>query len=171
MRKELQSKTVKELRVIAKEKGVKGIWTYTRKSDLIEAIIAMDVDNVVEVKVEQAIKETIIENDSINPDVSGNDTPPSEPCKPTEAYIETLKPGTLVAFKINTKDKKSLVLSAKFIRFVDGKTPENGLYLITKNGDKCKIKAERILWVKTGARWPKWIYVLFNHDKKVVKEE
>lgn len=131
--KDLQSKTVKELRDLAKEMNISGRWDMT-KQQLIEAI----------------------ENASMKQD--------EVPTKTTADYLSNIEPGTLVAFKRN--NNKELAMSGKFISFIDGKA-----VVETKKGTQFRVKPENIIWVKTGARWPKWVFSLFNKKENEVNDD
>lgn len=124
--KDLQSKTVKELRELAKEKNISGRWDMT-KQQLIEALEETDA-----------------------------------PTKTTSDYLSNIEPGTLVAFK--RSNKKELAMSGKFVSFSEGK-----VVIETKKGTQFRVKPENVIWVKTGARWPKWVYSLFNKKESEVE--
>lgn len=127
MRNELENKTVKELRELAKEKDIVGRWNMT-KQELIDALSNGD-----------------------------------ESKKTTREYLSSVEPGTLVAFKRN-KDK-DIAMSGKFISF-----DENGKVTIeSKKGTLFKVSPENVIWVKTGARWPKWVFSLFNKEESEVE--
>lgn len=125
--KDLQSKTVKELRELAKEKNISGRWDMNKKQ-LIDAI-----ESSVEI-----------------------------PTKTTSDYLSNIEPGTLVAFK--RSNKKDLAMSGKFVSFIEGK-----VVIETKKGTQFRIKPENVIWVKTGTRWPKWVYSLFNKKESEVE--
>ena len=129
MIKELSSKTVKELRELAKEKNISGRWDMT-KQQLIDAIEASS----------------------------------EVPTKTTADYLSNIEPGTLVAFK--RSNKKDLAMSGKFVSFVGGK-----VIIETKKGTQFRINPENIIWVKTGARWPKWVFALFNKKESEVESD
>lgn len=138
---ELKNKTVKELRELAKEHNITGRWDMT-KAQLIEAL---------------SVVSTPEENDFKNEDI-----PFETDCvikKTTSDYLAEIKVGTLVAFKRN-KDK-NLAMSGKFQEFKNGK-----VYVLSKRGTVFEINPENIIWVKTGTRWPKWVYALFNSESE-----
>jgi len=56
-------------------------------------------------------------------------------------------------------------MSGKFISLENGKVTVE-----SKKGTVFKLNPENIIWVKTGERWPKWVFNLFNNSKEVDKE-
>ena len=132
----MESKTVKELREIAKEMGIVGRWEMS-KQELIEAINA----------VQQSVNE-------------GDDCAKRTP----QDYLQNIGPGTLVAFKRNKN--KDVAMSGKFVGF------ENGRVLIeSKKGTLFKVSPDNVIWVKSGGRWPKWVYSLFNNKEREVESD
>lgn len=70
-------------------------------------------------------------------------------------YIENAKIDDIVAFKVN--DAKAL----------SGKIEEihkEFFRVETKNGIKFKVFKSDIIWVKTGARWPRGVYLALKGD-------
>ena len=82
--------------------------------------------------------------------------------KSTQDYLSSIVPGTLVAFK--RSKNKDVAMSGKFVEFKDGK-----VLIESKRGTVFKVSPENIIWVKTGARWPKWVYSLFNKSESEVE--
>lgn len=76
--------------------------------------------------------------------------------KSTEDYLSNIAEGTLVAFK--RSKNKNVAMSGKFISFDNGK-----VVVESKRGTIFKVSPENIVWVKTGTRWPRWVYELFNN--------
>lgn len=70
-------------------------------------------------------------------------------------YVETAELGTIIAF--TGFDGK--VRSAKI---VDRNDEDKWFKAVTKYGAEFTIKYENILWVKTGKRWPKGVYMLLK---------
>ncbi len=73
-------------------------------------------------------------------------------CRKIE-YVDSLVNGQLIAFKIGSGDKEKVI---------SGMVKEvNNSYVITetKNGVKFNVKKKNIIWVKTGERWPKGVYL------------
>lgn len=75
----------------------------------------------------------------------------------TMQYLENAEFGVIVAFR--TEIKGSLrTLSGKL---AGRTTTDDGVRLAnieTKNGSMFTVAYEDIIWVKTGERWPKWIF-------------
>lgn len=122
--KSLRSKTVKELREIAKELNIVGRWEMNKKL-LIENI--EHIQEVLEIKKEQEEMENK---------------------KTTKDYAKDIPVGTIVAF-----DSKGKTYSAK-IRKITEKTFE----VETITGKIFDINKDSVIWYKTGARWPKFVY-------------
>ena len=76
--------------------------------------------------------------------------------KTTLDYLENATEGTLVAF---TRGKnKDVAMSGKFVEFnSDGK-----VLVESKLGTVFRLNPENIIWVKTGTRWPRWVFSLFS---------
>ena len=149
---DLNNKTCKELREIAKELSITGRWDMT-KQELIEAINAHSLTD----------DDITFETDCI---IKGEDETQSEgtqKVKTTNDYLLSIKEGTLVAFKRNKN--KDVAMSGKFVRFEDGK-----VLIESKQGTLFKLNPECIVWVKTGARWPKWVFSLFNKSEEEVND-
>lgn len=146
---DLSRKTVKELREIAKGLCIVGRWDMT-KQQLLDAIEQSDFNET-------------NNNDCIIKDYNSIQSEGSQKVsRTTSDYIDNIEKGTLVAFKRNLS--KNIAMSGKFVCF-----DENGKVVVeSKKGTKFTINKENIIWVKTGIRWPKWVFDMFN---KNVKEE
>jgi len=161
----LQNKTCKELRELAKELNIPGRWGMT-KEQLIDAILGAEVventnepegikdrckvDNHKVVEVENKVEK---ESVSVNIDMTRK-----------MPYIENVKIGTLVAFRLSN----GRVKSAKVIR---KSTKNRKLMLETNYGAKYVVSYDDIIWVRTGKRWPRGVYNLLKglvdeNDKK-----
>ncbi len=151
----MESKTVKELREIAKELNITGRWNMT-KAQLIEAI---EMEQVSQNLTDEDIE---FETDCIIHDDNANHSEGHQKVsKTTDEYIKSIKEGTLVAFKRNKN--KEIAMSGKFVGFDEN---EKKVLIESKKGTLFKVNRENILWVKTGSRWPKWVFLLFNHEKE-----
>ena len=150
---DLNKKTCKELREIAKDLCIVGRWDMT-KQELIEAIqdVSVLTDDDIMFETDCIIKE----EDEIQPEGSQKVT------KTTIDYLNSAEPGTLVAFKRNSKN---VAMSGKLVSVENGK-----VFVESKNGTLFKLNIENIIWVKTGERWPKWVFNLFNSSNKMDKE-
>ena len=146
---ELNEKTCKELREIAKHYGITGRWDMN-KQELIEAIEKVS---------DLSDDEIMFEGDCIiKEEVSNQSEGSQKVSKTTRDYLNNAEVGTLVAFKKNIS--KDIAMSGKFISFEDGKVTVE-----SKKGTLFKLNPENIIWVKTGGRWPKWVFNLFNKEK------
>lgn len=152
----LQNKTCKELRELAKDMNISGRWDMT-KDQLIDAILGAEVleknnesesakdeckiDNhdVVEV-------EAKVEKESANVDFDMAQKMP---------YIENIEIGTLVAFRLSNGKVKSAKVTRK-------STKNRKLKLETNYGAEYIVSFDDILWVRTGKRWPRGIYKLLK---------
>ena len=150
--KDLSSKTVKELRDLAKDLGITGRWDMN-KTQLIEVIT----------NVQSGMNDSMIEfeNDCIIKEDNSNQSEGSQKVtKETRDYLNNAEVGTLVAFKRNSS--KDIAMSGKFVGF-----DANGKVIVeSKKGTKFTISPENIIWVKTGDRWPKWVFAMFNSGTK-----
>lgn len=156
-RENLQKKTCKELRELAKELSISGRWDMT-KDQLIDAILGAEVventnesesakdeckvdnqENVVEV-------EDKVEKESANVDVDMAQKIP---------YIENIEIGTLVAFRLSNGKVKSAKVTRK-------STKNRKLKLETDYGAEYIVSFDDIVWVRTGKRWPRGVYKLLK---------
>lgn len=159
-RENLQKKTCKELRELAKELNISGRWDMT-KDQLIDAILGAEVventnesesakdeckvdnqENVVEVE----DKEDKVEKESANVDVDMAQKMP---------YIENIEIGTLVAFRLSNGKVKSAKVTRK-------STKNRKLKLETDYGAEYIVSFDDIVWVRTGKRWPRGVYKLLK---------
>lgn len=131
---DLSSKTVKELLVIAKEYQIVGRYDM-KKQQLIDAIV----------EVEKAL----------------NETAASTVSKSRDDYIKNLKSGDVVAFQFYSPFGKKITRSAKV---VDAYPGEVGATVQDKIGNEYFVYKSNILWVKTGKRWPKFVYLMFKGE-------
>ena len=145
----LQNKTCKELRELAKDMNISGRWDMT-KDQLIDAILGAEVventnesesakdeckiDNHDVVEVEDKV-----EKESANVDVDMAQKMP---------YIENIEIGTLVAFRLSNGRVKSAKVTRK-------STKNRKLKLETNYGAEYIVSFDDILWVRTGKRWPR----------------
>lgn len=81
------------------------------------------------------------------------------PQRTTQDYVNDVSPGTVVAFRVTLGGKKR-VLSAK----VNVKCASGHLLVETKNGSKYRVGPDDVVWVKTGARWPRWVLDLLKGE-------
>lgn len=156
-RENLQKKTCKELRELAKELNISGRWDMT-KDQLIDAILGAKVventnesesakdeckvdnqENVVEV-------EDKVEKESANVDVDMAQKMP---------YIENIEIGTLVAFRLSNGKVKSAKVTRK-------STKNRKLKLETDYGAEYIVSFDDIVWVRAGKRWPRGVYKLLK---------
>ena len=156
-RENLQKKTCKELRELAKELNISGRWDMT-KDQLIDAILGAEVventnesesakdeckvdnqENVVEV-------EDKVEKESANVYVDMAQKMP---------YVENIEIGTLVAFRLSNGKVKSAKVTRK-------STKNRKLKLETDYGAEYIVSFDDIVWVRTGKRWPRGVYKLLK---------
>lgn len=171
-REELVKKTIKELLVIAKEMNVVGRHDM-RKEQLIEAIVSKqtEVANVApkngtstsvvkstgqdeskDIEAELALDNRSEEWD--NQPASGDSNVSRLP-KPKEAYIENAKVGTIIAFKVN---------NTKVISGMIEEIHKSDFLVRTKSGIRFTVRKKNIIWVKTGPRWPKGVYLALKGE-------
>lgn len=154
--KEYAELTVKELRDKAKVLNISGRWDMT-KPQLIEAIVRAESEdaNVGGItRVESATDENTIDNDNANVDVeieTKEEKSVNINMEQKQKYLDNIQVGALVAFKVSETKAKS----AKVIK---KSTKSRKLMVETSYGATHVIPFEDVLWVRTGARWPKGVY-------------
>ena len=57
-------------------------------------------------------------------------------------------------------------MSGKLVSIEKGKVKVE-----SKKGTLFKLNIENIIWVKTGDRWPRWVFALFNKNPKEVESD
>lgn len=149
--KEYAELTVKELRDKAKILNISGRWDMT-KPQLIEAIVRAEKTEGEESK--SATDEIAIDNDSANIDVeieTKEEKSVNINMEQKQKYLDNIQIGALVAFKVSETKAKS----AKVIK---KSTKSRKLMVETSYGATHVIPFEDVLWVRTGARWPRGVY-------------
>jgi len=158
----LQNKTCKELRELAKVMNISGRWDMT-KEQLIDAILRVEVVENTKVvenanESESAKDECKIDNhnvveveDKVKKESASVDVDMARKMP----YIENVEIGTLVAFRLSNGKVKS----AKVIR---KSTKNRKLKLETDYGAKYIVSYNDIIWVRTGKRWPRGVYKLLK---------
>lgn len=149
---ELKVFKMSQLRSIAKELEITGRWELT-KLELIEGIMAHEYLNE---HAKERQEEKDIEIKEYLGEVMKSDN--EDVKRPKTDYVNNIEVGTLVAFKIN----EHKVISGKIEEINDGE------FLVkTKNGIRFKVWRKNIIWVKTGARWPKGVYLALRGEADV----
>lgn len=146
-RQELAEKTVSELCVICKEKGVT---YYTHKKKLTKTEI---INKLVECESESvSIKDEVIEDKKDNVVENVSDNHKVYKVNNKDKYIESIQIGVIVAFREPETNKLN---TAKVIK---KSTKNRKLKLQTQYGAEFIIPYESVVWVKTGTRFPRGIY-------------
>ena len=153
---DLQNKTCKELRELAKEMNISGRWDMN-KGQLIEAILgAKEVKTTI--KEESAKDEHKVDNHE-NVEVENKEEKKSAnsdvDMKQKMPYIENIEIGTLVAFRLSNGKVKSAKVTRK-------STKNRKLKLETDYGAEYIVSFDDIVWVRTGKRWPRGVYKLLK---------
>lgn len=154
----LASLTVKELLKVAAEKNVRGR-TAMKKTELIAAIetadaVVAEAENEVEEELKQQIEMYIEYENTETLDTiicASNEEWEKEAAfekKPKADYINKATVGVIVAFKVVDKTISGMVEEVLSNEFV----------VKTKNGIKFTVRKKNVVWVKTGLRWPRFIY-------------
>lgn len=154
----LQNKTCKELRELAKDMNISGRWDMT-KEQLIDAILGAGVAEDGEAENDKSAKdeckidnhdvveaEDKVEKESANVDVD---------MARKMHYIENIDIGTIVAFRLSNGKVKSA-------KVVKRSTKNRKLKLETDYGAEYIVSYEDVIWVRTGKRWPKGVYKLLK---------
>ena len=134
--KELESMTAKELMVIAKELSIEGR-SKMKKEQLINAILE---------DAYEAPKQ--LPEAHILPQTTRIDSP-------KDSYIDSAKVGVLVAFRVN--DHKVLSGMIKEIK-------KDSFIVETKMGPVFNVPKGKVIWVKTGPRWPRGVYLALRGE-------
>lgn len=175
-RKELITKTAKELRAIAKCYNIPGRWDMT-KEELVEAIVSK-VDKIKDEIVEKAEKEVEDRSESaklqdtvetredtceVSEEVEDSEVQENELEKKGKlSYLRNIKKGTIVAFKVKMYGEEKVKSAA--VENVSQK--REMLKLITKYGAEFIVPFSDVIWVRTNSRWPKGVYELLKGVKK-----
>lgn len=158
----LQNKTCKELRELAKKLNISGRWDMT-KDQLIDAILrAKVVENTEAVKntnkSESAKDEYKIDNHDVaevEDKVEKESASANVDMARKMPYIENMGIGTLVAFRLSNGKVKSAKVTRK-------STKNRKLKLETDYGAEYIVSYDDIVWVRTGKRWPRGVYNLLK---------
>lgn len=138
-KEQLEGMKVAELRAICKENGIKhynGKNRYT-KQQMIDAIL----EAAETAKKEEPVEDTTEKKEN--------------KVKQKMDYVENIKIGTLVAFKLPNGKVKSAKVEKK-------STKNRKLKLVTSYGAEFIIPYDSVIWVRTGTRWPKGVYNLLK---------
>jgi hypothetical protein len=172
-REDLAKKTSKELLAIAKDLKIVGRHDM-RKEQLIEAIVSNQT--VVALKIEaktvtsaSAVKKTTNGIHPLETELAkggkeewDNTVIPmdqalkkyQEPVK-KDSYIENAKIGTIIAFHVN---------NSKVISGMIEEVHKTDFLVKTKNGVRFTVRKSNIIWVKTGPRWPRGVYLALRGE-------
>lgn len=139
-RVKLNGMTVSELRAIAKGLNITGRWDMN-KGQLIDALMEIHENPVNEVP-EELVKKI--------------EAMPEETKRPKADYVNNIEVGTIVAFTVGDKTISGMV---------DQINTDGASFTIkTKNGVSFKVWRNNIIWVKTGMRWPKGVYLALRGE-------
>lgn len=142
-KQELMEKKKSEIMKIAEELGIN---RYKGKSALTKEEL---VDNII--GTQQANNHDKKSNEEQQ--VDSRDISESRDVK--DRYLDTAEIGCLVAFKIETGKVKSA-------KIVKRSTSGRKLKVETAYGMEYIVPYDNVLWVKTGTRWPKGVYMLLK---------
>ena len=152
----LQNKTCKELRELAKGMNISGRWDMT-KEQLIDAILGAEVVQTTD-KLESAKDECKVDNHGVvevEDKVEKESASVEVDMKQKMPYIENVEIGTLVAFRLSNGRVKSAKVTHK-------STKNRKLKLETNYGAEYIVSFDDIVWVRTGKRWPRGVYKLLK---------
>jgi len=153
-KEELQKMKCRELYKLATSKGIKGAWNL-RKAEVIEAILGAEKN----AKVAGSAKENIKID---NPDVEVENKTQKESANIVVVdfegkmqRIEAIEIGTLVAFKLSNGKVKSAKVARK-------SSKNRKLKVETEYGASYIINYEDVIWVRSGKRWPRGVYMMLK---------
>lgn len=163
-KEELQVLGVKELRAKAKELNIPGRWEMTKK-ELVEAIF--------ESVNAQSSNETLSAKDEVKIEADQNTNADAEADNKGEKkaanvkidmeqkmrYIENAEIGALVAFRLSSGKVKSA-------KIINRSSKKRKLKLETEYGAVYVVSYDDVIWVRTGARWPRGVYELLKGTVK-----
>lgn len=151
---ELQKIKCRDLMKMGTKLGIKGAWNL-RKAELIEAILRAEesAEKVTSAKVNNEIDnqdsigaENQREKQSANVDVD---------LEGKRRRVEGIEIGALVAFKLSNGKVKSAKVSRK-------SSKNKKLKVETEYGATYIIAFEDVIWVKSGKRWPRGVYMMLK---------
>lgn len=91
--------------------------------------------------------------------------------KTKDDYIVDAEEGVVVAFRLNFTSKSKVKLTKVISGKILENNNENETYVIeTRNGLKYGVPYKAVIWVKTGARWPKGVYEEMKRGSVEVEE-
>lgn len=154
---ELEAMNMKTLLDIAKGLQVVGRHEMTKKV-LVNAIVAAETPAAVEVVIAEEPSDLELElAKEVGTNIQWEDqpSPTTNSAEKKIEYVENAKIGQLVAFKVN--DKKALSGMIDEIH-------ATGFIVKTKNGIRFTVRKKNIMWVKTGDRWPKGVYLALKGE-------
>lgn len=159
----LQSKTCKELRELAKGLNISGRWDMT-KEQLIEAILG--VENAMGSENKAIIGQSANDECKVDNRANGSNVEAEVKIENESAgtganidqkmsYVERIEIGTIVAFRLSNGKVKSAKVTNK-------STKNRKLKLETDYGAEYIVSYDDIVWVRTGKRWPRGVYNLLK---------
>lgn len=158
-RKELESKTKKELAEICKQLGIpryKGK-TEIPKGEMVEAILKATEENVQESTDENAQSEEKIEEGK-GAKKKEKEIAVTKESNPLDKirYIEEAEVGTIIAFYDENGKPNSAAL-------VNRSSSRKMLKLVTQYGKEFIIPYSNVIWVRTTKIWPNKVYKLLKN--------
>ena len=153
-KEELQKMKCRELFKLATSMGIKGAWGM-KKADVIDAILGAEKS----AEVAESAKENIKID---NPDVEVENKTQKESANIVDVdfegkmqRIEAIEIGTLVAFKLSNGKVKSAKVARK-------SSKNRKLKVETEYGASYIINYEDVIWVRSGKRWPRGVYMMLK---------
>lgn len=166
MEKKILSETVdglnsKELLKIAK--GLNIVGRHDMKKDQLLAVIKVAIQDSLqkeEFSKELTFEDKLAASEEIKVEVEWEESPTIEIGTRTiprgkDSYIDDAKVGMIIAFKINN------------VKVISGMIEEiHKLVLVvkTKNGVRFTVRKKDVVWVKTGPRWPRGVYLALKGE-------
>lgn len=180
MRQELLDTPMKDLLLEAKSYHVVGRHEM-RKGELVEAIImkmdeklaneqdmalehngmTLDHEALEASREAEALEEVLVKSTKVDEHWEGSG-PAVLPLESTMSckskYIEQAVPGTIVAFRVDEyKVLSGIIEEVHALEFV----------IRTKNGVKFTVRKRNVIWVRTGPRWPRGVYLALKGEVDV----
>lgn len=151
---ELVEMKSKQLLELAKALQIVGRHDMTKKV-LVDAIVAAQTPATVIVEDEPSDLELELAKE-VGADIKWEQLGRTHFDQSKSSYIDNAKIGQLIAFKVN--DKRAL---SGMIEEIHG----SGFVVKTKNGVRFPVRKKNVMWVKTGDRWPRGVYLALKGEQ------
>ena len=151
--KNFDAMTRDELRIEARKLNIKG-WHEMKKAELLEA-----VNSTVSKNDDDCYNERDVPKEIITKYLNNSKDKDFEEKQNKTDYISNAPLGTIVAFKTSEGKAKSAMIIAR-------PKSRKQLKLVTEYGVEYIIPFSSVIWVKTGTKWPRYVFEMFKGNKR-----